>query len=98
VQSKKPDPAIYDWVLERLGLGGHSCLAIEDSHNGLVAAQAAGIRVLITRSFYCIAEDFAGAAAVIDNLDGTSDLEPTKNQLTARVNVEQLRRWHRDIR
>jgi HAD superfamily hydrolase (TIGR01509 family) len=97
VQSKKPDPAIYHWVLERLGLAGHSCFAIEDSHNGLVAAQGAGIRVLITRSFYCIGEDFAGAAAVIDNFDGTSDLEPTKNRSTGRVDVEQLRRWHRDI-
>jgi len=95
VPSKKPDPAIYHWVLERLGLPGHTCLAIEDSYNGLVAAQAAEIRVLITRSFYCSAEDFAGAAVVIDNLDGTSDLEAAKNRLMGPVNVEQLRRWHR---
>jgi beta-phosphoglucomutase-like phosphatase (HAD superfamily) len=71
------------------------CLAIEDSYNGLVAAQAAAIRVLITRSFYCSAEDFAGAAAVIDNFDGTSDLEATQNRLSGPVSVEQLRRWHR---
>jgi HAD superfamily hydrolase (TIGR01509 family) len=98
VQSKKPDPAIYHWVLERLGLPSYTCLAIEDSHNGLVAAQAAKIRVLITRSFYCSAEDFRGAAAVIDNFDGTSDLEATRNGLIGLVNVEQLRCWHHHAR
>jgi HAD superfamily hydrolase (TIGR01509 family) len=97
VQSKKPDPAIYHWVLDRLGLAGHMCLAIEDSHNGLVAAQAAEIPVLITRSLYCSAEDFAGAVAVIDNFDGTSDLEAPQNRLMDPVNVEQLRRWHRHV-
>jgi beta-phosphoglucomutase-like phosphatase (HAD superfamily) len=94
VKSKKPDPAIYHWVLERLGLAGHTCLAIEDSHNGLVAARAAEIPVLITRSFYCSAEDFTGAAAVINNFDGTSDSVATqKRRLRDPVNVEQLRRW-----
>jgi hypothetical protein len=64
---------------------------------GLVAAQAAEVPVLITRSFYCGAEDFAGAAAVIDNFDGTSDLEATQNRLMDPVNVERLRRWHRHV-
>jgi HAD superfamily hydrolase (TIGR01509 family) len=39
----KPDPAIYFFALERLGLGGHEAIAIEDSVAGVTAAVAAGI-------------------------------------------------------
>ena len=38
--------------LDALGLPAASCLAIEDSRNGLLAAAAAGVPVLITRSLY----------------------------------------------
>jgi beta-phosphoglucomutase-like phosphatase (HAD superfamily) len=45
------------------------CLAIiEDSANGLKAAAAAGIPVLITRSEYFRDDDFSSALAVVDEL------------------------------
>lgn len=61
VPAKKPAPDIYRWVLERLGLPASACLAIEDSANGLRAAQGAGLRCLVTPNDYTADEDFSGA-------------------------------------
>jgi HAD superfamily hydrolase (TIGR01509 family) len=66
--TKKPDPSVYQWVLERLRLPADACLAIEDTHNGLLAASAIGIRVLVTPSTYSQDDDFGGALAVVSNL------------------------------
>ena len=70
VRQKKPAPDVYLEVLRRLGLSNFECLAIEDSRNGLVAASRAGIPVLITRSCYFRDDEFDGALAVVDSLDG----------------------------
>jgi beta-phosphoglucomutase-like phosphatase (HAD superfamily) len=95
VTAKKPDPAIYDWVLDRLGLSPYSCLAVEDSRNGMLAAHAAGLPVIITRSFYSSFEDFPGATAVIHNFDGTRNLDENEVRVAEPVNLNQLRHWHR---
>lgn len=68
VERKKPSPEVYRKTVDLLGLPAHQCLAVEDSRNGLLAAQGAGIPVLITRSFYFADDDFAGALAVVANL------------------------------
>ena len=68
VPNKKPEPDAYHAALDALGLPAASCLAIEDSRNGLVAAVSAGAPVLITRSLYFRDEDFTGAASVTDDL------------------------------
>lgn len=68
IPAKKPAPDIYTWVLDRLGLPATACLAIEDSENGLRAAQGAGLRCLITRNAYTAGQDFSGALAVVDDL------------------------------
>lgn len=68
VPAKKPAPDIYAWVLERLGLPAESCLAIEDSENGLRAARAAGIPTLVTENDYTRGQDFTGALAVLTDL------------------------------
>ena len=65
---KKPDPSVYLWVLEQLKLPPDACLAIEDTRNGVQAATAAGIPVLVTESFYSQGEDFTGAIAVLTDL------------------------------
>ncbi len=72
VPHKKPAPDIYFWVLEKLGLKASDCIAIEDSENGLRASQAAGIKTFITTNHYTRNHNFAGAAAVFDDL---SDLD-----------------------
>ena len=68
VPNKKPEPDAYHAAIDALGLPAASCLAIEDSRNGLVAAASAGAPVLITRSLYFRDEDFTGAASVTDDL------------------------------
>lgn len=43
----KPDPAIYLLALHRLGVPAAEAVAVEDSPNGMLAAQAAGIFCLV---------------------------------------------------
>ena len=65
---KKPDPSVYNWVLEQLDLPGTECIAIEDTRNGVLAATGANIPVVVTQSFYSTGEDFSGALAVVSDL------------------------------
>jgi HAD superfamily hydrolase (TIGR01509 family) len=71
VVQKKPHPQAYSQALERLKLPAAAVLALEDSANGVGAASAAGLAVLVTRSGSSAAEpaaDFAAAAAELDHL------------------------------
>lgn len=61
---KKPDPQAYLEALSRLDLPASACLALEDSRNGVLAARAAGIAVVVSESVYTVGDDFTGAAAV----------------------------------
>jgi HAD superfamily hydrolase (TIGR01509 family) len=47
---KKPDPLVYTLALRSLNLQAYSCVAIEDSPQGIQAAKSAGLAVLHTRS------------------------------------------------
>ena len=46
VEKGKPDPEIYQLVLNVLEIPAYESLAIEDSHSGLAAALAAGVNVI----------------------------------------------------
>jgi beta-phosphoglucomutase-like phosphatase (HAD superfamily) len=86
VPAKKPAPDIYLWVLERLGLPASACLAFEDSENGLRASLGAGLATVVTPCDYAQkdrrsrpeevllgytrGQDFSGAAAILDSLEG----------------------------
>lgn len=97
--AKKPAPDIYLWVLERLGLAPEDCLAVEDSRNGVVAARAAGLPVLVTECAWTRGEDFADALAVFSDLG-----EPAAPHRVVRspsgsnghVDAMALRDWHRE--
>lgn len=67
IPTLKPDPAVYTAALERLGVDARGVVAVEDSHNGLVAARAAGIACLVVSNDYTAQHDFAGALAVLDS-------------------------------
>lgn len=64
VTAKKPAGDVYQLALDRLGVPGDRCLAIEDSQNGLAAATAAGLSCIITPSLYTADQDFTGAVLV----------------------------------
>lgn len=68
VPEKKPAPDIYLLALRALGLPAASCLAFEDTINGLRSAQGAGLRCVVTLSAYGGAGPFPGAAAVLPHL------------------------------
>jgi beta-phosphoglucomutase-like phosphatase (HAD superfamily) len=42
----KPAPDVYLEAARRLGVDPHTCAAVEDSHNGIRSAKAAGMRVI----------------------------------------------------
>jgi HAD superfamily hydrolase (TIGR01509 family) len=68
VPTKKPAPDIYLYVLERLRLLPSDCIAFEDSENGLRSALAAGVTTVVTVNDYTRAQNFQGAALVLDHL------------------------------
>jgi HAD superfamily hydrolase (TIGR01509 family) len=68
VNRKKPDPEIYKMAAEKIRYKPAECLVIEDSRNGLLAAKAAGMNCIITKSAYTGREDFSEADAVMDEL------------------------------
>lgn len=68
VSRKKPDPAAYLQVLDRLGLTPSECVAFEDSRNGLLAANAAGLPVVLTPSLYTEDEDHREGDCVVSDL------------------------------
>jgi HAD superfamily hydrolase (TIGR01509 family) len=68
VPHKKPAPDVYLWVLKELGIAAANCIALEDSEIGLRASLAAGITTFVTLNPYTRGQDFAGAAAVFDDL------------------------------
>lgn len=68
VPNKKPAPDVYLKALEELDLPAASCVAIEDSRNGLLSAVRAGIPTIVAPGIYTIGEDFGEAARVVDDL------------------------------
>jgi beta-phosphoglucomutase-like phosphatase (HAD superfamily) len=72
VPRKKPAPDVYLRAREILGLPAKSCLAIEDSRNGLLSATRAGMAVLVVKSAYFRDENFREASLVIDEFDDLS--------------------------
>lgn len=96
VPRKKPDPGIYHWVLERLGLGADACLAFEDSQAGLRAARAAGLRTVVTPGVYTREDAFPEAWALLDGLGEAQ--QPASGHVAGRawrglLDPAQLQAW-----
>ncbi len=69
VAAGKPAPDVYLEVARRLGVDPHECTAIEDSHNGIRSAKAAGMRcVAIPNAHFPPGEATAEADAVVASL------------------------------
>ncbi len=68
VPHKKPSPAIYLLALDWLGLPAGRVIVVEDSRNGLLAANGAGLTCVITVNDFTAAEDFSEAALVVTSL------------------------------
>jgi HAD superfamily hydrolase (TIGR01509 family) len=96
IVGKKPAPDIYLAALERLGLPARACVSFEDTANGLRAAEAAGLRAVVTPSFYTQDQDFTGAFSLVSHLG--DPFEPYEHLAGAgendrMVTVPTLKRW-----
>lgn len=97
VDQKKPHPEVYEFVLRALALESTACIALEDSSNGLVAANAANLACMITVNEFTQQQSFTTADIVLDNFG-----EPTNSFAVLQgnaagfthVNVEMLRHVH----
>ncbi len=68
VPAKKPAADIYHWALKEMNLPAESCLAFEDSENGIRSSHGANLKTVITINDYTADHDFTGAALVLDQL------------------------------
>lgn len=74
VPKKKPAPDIYLLAAKELQVSPARCVVIEDSHIGLRAAKAAGMRCIVTTSGYTADENFADADAVFPEIGSNFSL------------------------
>lgn len=68
VPAKKPAPDIYTYALDKLGLTPDQCVALEDSHNGVISSTMADIPTLVTVNDYTREHTFPGVDLVLDQL------------------------------
>jgi HAD superfamily hydrolase (TIGR01509 family) len=84
VRAKKPAPDIYRLALRGLEVDPEHAIAFEDSPNGLRAANAAGLRTVVTPTYWTEDGDFSGAALLLPDLaslrfDALSSLTPARS-------------------
>ena len=68
VKSKKPAADIYRYVLDKMSLSCHECIAFEDSEIGFASSTSAGLKTVVTLSEYNKKQIFEGALVVLDHL------------------------------
>jgi len=85
VPAKKPAPDIYEYAMQQLGVHADQTLALEDSGNGWLAAQAAGLRCVVTINDYTRTQNFTGADLVVAEFgepgDGAIEVMQNPHQL-----------------
>jgi len=68
VHASKPEPDIFLKVLENLTVPAGRALVLEDSYNGILAAQRAGIRAVAVPNPVTLDQDFSAAEEVLPSL------------------------------
>lgn len=81
VSRKKPVPEIYNLAAHQLNLEPTQCVVVEDSRNGFLAAQAAGMHCIVTTNGYTEHEDFSQADLVVSELGDPPDIQVTLETL-----------------
>lgn len=93
----KPDPSAYFLALEAMNVPpGPDVVALEDSHNGLVAAKAAKLACVVVVNDYTRDQDFADSELVLDGFGGDGSVgvlrDPYQLAPETRLDVATLRR------
>ncbi|MCL4142023.1 UNVERIFIED_CONTAM: hypothetical protein GTU68_057529 [Idotea baltica] len=68
VENAKPWPDVFLAAAKAIAVDPADCLVIEDSHNGVVAAKAAGMRCVAVPNPVTVDSDFSAADLVLDSL------------------------------
>jgi len=66
VEYKKPASDVFDLAVRGLGLNPSECVGLEDSRNGLLSCNSAGIPCIVSPGVYTLWSDFSEATAVVD--------------------------------
>lgn len=72
VERVKPDPALYRLAAQALDVSPRHAVAIEDSYNGLHAAQQAGLRCIAVPNSITRSSNFATADLCLDSIASIS--------------------------
>jgi len=72
VKNGKPAPDVFLLAAEKLSVAPSDCVVIEDASSGVVAAKAAGMKVVTVPNEFTIHEDFGAADLVVKSLDELS--------------------------
>ena len=94
VKRKKPASDIYQYVLDKMSLSCHECIAFEDSEIGFTSSTSAGLKTVVTLSEYNKEQIFKGALIVLDHLgEENQPFEIIKGKPTNHsfVNVDYLK-------
>lgn len=68
VKKPKPDPEIYNKVVQKLRVSPEFCLVLEDTAIGVKAAKSAGMNVIAVPNRFTLTQDFSEANFVITDL------------------------------
>ena len=68
VQHGKPAPDVFLLAAKKLSLAPSECIVIEDANSGVVAAKAAGMKVVAAPNEFTLHEDFSAADLVVKTL------------------------------
>ncbi len=96
VSAKKPDPEAYDKAVAALGVVAGKALAIEDSPDGVIAAQKAGLPVIVTKSHYFGDAVIEGTVAIGPGLgqrNGWTPSPATDGTAGGRITFDDLEAW-----
>lgn len=72
VSKRKPAPDLYRLLLATMRVDAMSSIALEDSHNGVLAAKAAGLVTIATPSRWTAQQNFDAADLVLPSLGDPS--------------------------
>jgi HAD superfamily hydrolase (TIGR01509 family) len=82
----KPSPDPFLVAAERLGVPPEACLALEDSHNGVRAAHAAGMMTVMVPDLLEATEEMRGlCVAIAETLHGVLDMVAAQHGSTVRA-------------
>jgi len=90
---KKPNPQAYLMALQALRIRPQEAVAMEDAPAGVGATHAAGIPLIITRSFYFPDTSAENALAAGPSLGSTAGWHPAARS-AERIDLQQIRRWY----